>query len=138
MIRGSPAGVNTIFTCYRGSSWMPGASSGTRGVTDGWSRLALSVATAGASVDQAFFYQVRAFFTDGVRPRHPPCACTVAVVEGGAVRYGQSSKPPSDTDPETSRRAARACHAPAARGGRKAGITRSAKSRRLCIVFSCP
>ena len=43
-------------------------------------------------------------------------------------------------DTVTSRRAWRVCHATASRrgGGRNAGITRSAKSRRLCMVFSCP
>jgi hypothetical protein len=55
MVRSPPAGVNIIFTCHRGSSWLPGASSGTRGVTDGGSRLSLSVATDEASVAQAFF-----------------------------------------------------------------------------------
>jgi hypothetical protein len=36
---------------------------------DGWSRLALSVATEGASVDTAFFSHGRPCFTDG---RNPP------------------------------------------------------------------
>ncbi len=71
MIRGPPAYVNIIFTCHRGSSWMPGASSGTRGVTDGVSRLSLSVATDEAAWEKAFFSQVLTFFTDGVRPRNP-------------------------------------------------------------------
>jgi hypothetical protein len=87
MVRGPPAGVNLIFTCHRGSYGIPGASSGTRGVTDGLSRLFLSVATDGASWDKAFFYQVLTFFTDGVRPRNSPCAFTVKVVESCAVRY---------------------------------------------------
>jgi hypothetical protein len=71
MVRCSHACVNTIFTCHRGSSWMPGASSGTRGVTDGVSRLSLSVATDGAAWEKAFFYHVLTCFTDGVRPRNP-------------------------------------------------------------------
>jgi hypothetical protein len=55
MVRGPPACVNTIFTCHRGFLVDARVSSGTRGVTDGWSRLSLSVATDGASVAQAFF-----------------------------------------------------------------------------------
>ena len=55
MVRCPPACVNTIFTCHRGSSWMPGALSSTLGVTDGLTRLSLSVATDGASMEKAFF-----------------------------------------------------------------------------------
>jgi len=64
---------------------MPGASSGTRGVTDGVSGLFLSVATDGASWDKAFFYHVLTFFTAGVHPRNPPCAFTGEKVEGCAM-----------------------------------------------------
>lgn len=51
-----------------------GIPSGTRGVTDGVSRLALRVATDGASWDKAFFSHVLTFFTDGVRTQihHAP------------------------------------------------------------------
>jgi hypothetical protein len=69
MVRGPPASVNILFTCHRGSSWMPGASSGTRGVTDGVSRLALSVAIDGASWEKAFFSHVLTFF--GSVPQRP-------------------------------------------------------------------
>jgi hypothetical protein len=71
MVRGPSANVNIMFTCHRGSSWMPGASSRTRGVTDGVSRLALSIATDGAAWEQAFFSHVLTCFTDDVRPQNP-------------------------------------------------------------------
>ena len=70
-VRGPPSCVNTIFPCHRDSSWMPGHH---RPVwrQDGWSRLSLSVATEGASVDTAFFSPVRPCFTDGGRPPVSP------------------------------------------------------------------
>jgi hypothetical protein len=99
MIRGPPTCVNSIFTCHHGSSWMPGASSGKLGETDGSSKRSRSIATDGVSVAKACFSHGRTFFTAGVRPRHPPGACTVAVVEGCAVRYVQAAETPLERLP---------------------------------------
>src|SRR5919198_5037117 len=91
MVRYPPACVNIIVICHRGAYWIPGASSGTLGVTDGLSRLFLRAATAGTSLEKVFY--IKCFSSShtvsdpGIHHEPSPDG----VVEGCAVRYVQAS-----------------------------------------------